>query len=202
MSNSIDQRKEVAKEICRNYGVALSVASLKEFAEVLVPFKVLRGHQLVSEGDVCKYMFYVQRGLVLQYYKKNNTEVTEHISHEGDMVICIESFFQQEPSRIVAKMLEPGMVYGIPFDAMNELCSRSYEMCRLFFAFERRSAILQQQKADVIRFETAKERYIRTLKNNPEIIRRAPLHLIASFLQMTPETLSRVRAQVNEEGLN
>lgn len=199
MSNSIDQRKEVAKEICRNYGLALSVTGLKEFADVLVPFKVLRGHQLVSEGEVCGHMFYVHRGLVLQYYKKNNTEVTEHISHEGDMVICIESFFQQEPSRIVAKMLEPGVVYGIPYNAMNELCSKSYEMCRLFFAIERRSAIVQQQKADIIRFETAKERYVRTLKKNPEIIRRAPLHLVASFLQMTPETLSRVRAQVNEE---
>lgn len=201
MSNSIDLRKEAAKEICRNYGVALSVVGLKEFADILVPFKVLRGHYLVSEGEVCGHMFYVQKGLVLQYYKKNNTEVTEHISHEGDMVICIESFFLQEPSRIVAKMLEPGLVFGIPFDAMNELSSKSYEMCRLFFAIERRSAIVQQQKADVIRFETAKERYVRTLKNNPEIIRRAPLHLVASFLQMTPETLSRVRAQVNEEGI-
>ena len=53
---------------------------------------------------------------------------------------------------------------------------------------------MSQKKADSIRFESARERYERLLKNNPEIIRRAPLSQIASLLEMTPETLSRVRA--------
>ncbi len=200
--NTFDKRKDVAREICRNYGVTLSMEALHAFASILVPFKVLRGHNLVAEGDICKYLYYVERGLVLQYYKKNNVTVTEHISHEGDMVICIESYFQKEPSKIVAMMLEPGLVYGIPRDAIEMIASQSFEICKLIFAINERSLIISQRKADVIRFETAKERYIRTLKENPEIIRRAPLHHVASFLQMTPETLSRVRAQVSEEGMD
>lgn len=199
--NTFEQKKDVAREICRNYGVTLSVEALRALANILVPFKVLRGHELVSEGDVCNYLYYVERGLVLQYYKKNSVTVTEHISHEGDMVICIESFFLREPSRIVATMLEPGVVYGIPHDAFESLASQTFEICKLKFAIDERSLIISQRKADILRFETAKERYVRTLKENPEIIRRAPLHHVASFLQMTPETLSRVRAQVNEEGL-
>ena len=66
------------------------------------------------------------------------------------------------------------------------------------FSIQQRALIVSQRKADVLRFETAKERYIRTMKENPEIIRRAPLHNVASFLQMSPETLSRVRAQVTD----
>ena len=163
--------------------------------------KVLRGHKLVSEGQVCNHMFYVDRGMVLQYYTKNNATVTEHISHEGDMVVCIESFFLREPSKIVASMIEPGVVYGIPHEEMETIASHTFELCRLIFKFYQRALIISQRKADVLRFETAKERYIRTLRENPEIIRRAPLHNVASFLQMTPETLSRVRAQVTEEGI-
>ena len=193
-----EQRKDVAREICRIYGVTLSVGALNAFANILQPQKLLRGHQLVSEGDVCNAMYFVVRGMVLQYYMKNNAMVTEHISHEGDMVICIESFFMREPSKIVATMIEPGIVYGIPRENMEMIASHSYELCRLIFAFYQRSLIVSQRKADVLRFETAKERYIRTLKENPEIIRRAPLHHVASFLQMAPETLSRVRAQVDE----
>lgn len=193
-----EQRKDVAREICRIYGVTLSVGALNAFANILQPQKLLRGHQLVSEGDVCNAMYFVVRGMVLQYYMKNNAMVTEHISHEGDMVICIESFFMREPSKIVATMIEPGIVYGIPREDMEMIASHSYELCRLIFAFYQRSLIVSQRKADVLRFETAKERYIRTLKENPEIIRRAPLHHVASFLQMAPETLSRVRAQVDE----
>ena len=117
------------------------------------------------------------------------------------MVICIESFFLRQPSKIVASMIEPGLVYGIPYDGMHAIASHSFELCQLIFRFYQRSLIISQRKADTIRFETAKERYIRTLKENPEIIRRAPLHNVASFLQMTPETLSRVRAQVTEEDM-
>lgn len=197
--NTFDKRRDIARDICRSYGVILSTDALHAFANILVPHKVLRGHDLVAEGDVCNSLFFIDRGLVLQYYKKNGVTVTEHISHEGDMVICIESFFLSEPSRIVATMLEPGVVYGIPRDALDAIACKSFEICKLIFAIYQRSLIISQRKADIIRFETAKERYVRTLKENPEIIRRAPLHHVASFLQMTPETLSRVRAQVNEE---
>lgn len=194
-----EQRRDVARDICRKYGAVLSVEALHAFADILQPMKVLRGHCLVSEGDVATSMFYVERGMVLQYYKKNSITVTEHISLEGDMVICIESFFRREPSKIVAKMLEPGIVYGIPRDELNAIASRSFEICKLIFAFYQRSLIVSQQKADILRFETVRERYIRIMKENPEIVRRAPLHNVASFLQMAPETLSRVRAQVSEK---
>ena len=197
-----EQRRDVAREICRKYGATLSVEGLHAFADILQPMKVLRGHKLVGEGDVSTSIFYVKRGMVLQYYKKNNQIVTEHISIEGDMVICIESLFKGEPSKIVASMLEPGVVYGIPRDALNMIASRSFELCKLIFAFYRRSLIVSQRKADILRFETAKERYIRIMKENPEIVRRAPLHNVASFLQMAPETLSRVRAQVSEKDWN
>lgn len=199
--NLNDRRRDVAREICRNYDVPLSVEALHAFANILVPMKVLRGHKLVNEGEVCNSMFYVEKGMVLQYYKKNNTTVTEHISHEGDMVICIESYFLREPSKIVASTIEPSVVYGIPREAMETIASHSFELCKLIFKFHQRALIISQQKADVLRFETAKERYVRTMRENPEIIRRAPLHNVASFLQMTPETLSRVRAQVTEEGI-
>ncbi len=199
--NLNEQRRDVAREICRSYGVTLSVDAFHAFMNILQPQKLLRGHNLVNEGEVCNCMYFVERGMVLQYYTKNNVTVTEHISHEGDMVICIESFFLREPSHIVATMLEPGVVYGIPHDELEAIASRSFELCKLIFAFYQRSLIISQRKADVIRFETAKERYIRTMRENPEIIRRAPLHHVASFLQMTPETLSRVRSQVTEADL-
>lgn len=199
--NLNDRRRDVARDICRSYEVTLSVEALRAFADILVPTKVLRGHKLVAEGEVCNSMFYIDKGMVLQYYKKNNTTVTEHISHEGDMVICIESYFLREPSRIVASTIEPSVVYAIPHDALEAIAHHSFEICQLIFKFYQRSLIISQRKADVLRFETAKERYIRTMRENPEVIRRAPLHNVASFLQMTPETLSRVRAQVTEEGI-
>ena len=188
----MDQRKDIAREIARRY-VTLSKDALDKFAEILVPLKFKRGETPVKEGDVCDSLYYIEKGLTRQYYEKNGKEVTEHLEYEGGIVMCIESFFLQEPSRLVIETLEPSKIYAIPYNKLQELTRTSYEFCQLMFSFLEHSLILSQRKADTLRFESAKERYLRTLNDHPDLVRRAPLHYLASYLQMTPETLSRVR---------
>ena len=142
--NLNDRRRDVAREICRIYGVTLSVEALHAFASILVPTKVLRGVKLVAEGEVCNCMYYLDRGMVLQTYKKNHATVTEHISHEGDMVVCIESYFLREPSRIVASTIEPSVIFAIPRDAMEAIARHSFELCQLIFKFYERALIICQ----------------------------------------------------------
>lgn len=188
----MDQRKDIAREIARRY-VTLSKDALDKFAEILVPLKFKRGETPVKEGDICDSLYYIEKGLTRQYYVKNGKEVTEHLEYEGGIVMCIESFFLQEPSRLVIETLEPSKIYAIPYNKLQELTRTSYEFCQLMFSFLEHSLILSQRKADTLRFESAKERYLRTLNDHPDLVRRAPLHYLASYLQMTPETLSRVR---------
>lgn len=194
----MDRRKDIAREIARNYMV-ISTDGLNRLADILVPMKFSRGELVLKENEVCNYMYYVEKGLVRQFYRKGGKEVTEHLSYENGMVICIESYFRREPTRLIVQTLEPSMLYGIPYDDIRELTKMSYEFCTLMFAILERSLIISQKKADVIRFETAKERYLRTLREYPDIIRRAPLQYVASYLQMTPETLSRVRKATNAQ---
>jgi hypothetical protein len=74
------------------------------------------------------------------------------------------------------------------------------EVSRLYQHVLEHSLIESQVKADTLRFEPALERYVKLMQRHPEILKRAPLVHIASLLQMTPETLSRVRASlVNKE---
>ena len=146
------------------------------------------------EGEVCKYMYYVEKGLVRQYYYKGGRDVTEHFSYEGRIVICIESFLKQEPSRLIVEALENSWLYGIPYDRLRSLIETDKEIERLYRKILEHALISSQEHADSQRFENASERYIRLLKTKPEIILRAPMVHVASFLQMTPETLSRVRA--------
>ena len=190
----MDQRKEIARDIARRY-VNLSKECLDQFAEILTPLKFKRGTKIVAEGEVCENLYYIEKGLTRQYYTKNGKEVTEHLEYEGGIVMCIESFFLREPSHLILETLEPSKIYAIPYDKLQELTRTSYEFCKLMFAFLEHSLISSQRKADTLRFESAKERYVRTLHDHPDLIRRAPLHHIASFLQMTPETLSRVRKE-------
>lgn len=172
----------------------MNVTGIETLANILVPFKVSKGEKLMKEGEVCRYMYYVEKGMVRQFYYKSGRDVTEHFSYEGRIVICIESFLKQNPSRLMVEALENSMLYGIPHDRLMQLMETNKEMERLYRKILEHALISSQEHADSQRFENATERYMRLLKTKPEIVLRAPMVHVASFLQMTPETLSRVRA--------
>ncbi|MCQ2237834.1 MAG: Crp/Fnr family transcriptional regulator [Bacteroidaceae bacterium] len=193
----MDKRRDVARDLARIYQT-LPTESLDRLSEILVPMKFAKGEQILKEGEVCRYMYYVYRGFVRQYYFKNGKDLTEHFSYEGKMVICIESFFKQEPTRLLVEAQENTWIYGLPYLALEELSKEDYNIAVFYRKILEVSLIDSQIKADLQRFESAQDRYRRLIANQPEIFRRAALNQIASFLQMTPETLSRVRAQIIE----
>ena len=176
--------------------VSVSREALEKLASILVKNEIKKGQNFLNEGEVCTQMGYVYKGLVRQYYYKNGKEMTEHFCCEEGVFICIESFLRQKPSRLVVEALENTIIYGIPHDPILKLAEECYEIEKVYRGLLENSLILSQVKMDMFRFESANERYNRLLREQPEIVRRAPLSYIASFLLMTPETLSRVRANV------
>ena len=196
----METSRDIARLFARKYGEngMLSSQAMELLSGIITPMRVLRGTTLLNEGDVCQHIYYVGKGLLRQVYTKKGKLVTEHIGYEGSMIICIESLFNQEPSHISIETLEPCEIYAISYLELVMISHSSFEFCNLLMSIMKESLILSQQKADALRFSTARERYERTLADHPEIIRRPPLHIVASYLQMTPETLSRTRAIVSE----
>ena len=185
----------VALELSRQT-VSISKEALEKLASVLVRTEIKKGQNFLDEGDVCKQIGFVQKGLVRQYYYPDKKEFTEHFSCEGDVFICIESFLRQVSSRLIVEALENTVIYGLPHDEVLALGAECYEIEVLYRGLLENSLILSQVKMDMFRMETANERYNRLLREQPEIVKRAPLSHIASYLLMTPETLSRVRANI------
>lgn len=194
----MDRRRDVARDIARIY-CTLSPIGVDALSQMLVPLKFQKGDIIMHEGDVCRAMYYVDRGMVRQFYYKNNKDVTEHFSFEGRICFCIESFLKQEPSRLLVEALENTVVYALPYEHWHVLMMQNQEMELLYRKILEHALISSQEHADSQRFENAGERYARLLKTHPQIILRAPMLHVASFLQMTPETLSRVRAAHNKK---
>ncbi len=189
---TMDRRRDAAREIARIY-CPLTPSGVEQLASILIPMKFQKGDTILPEGKICNALFFVEKGMVRQYYYKNKRDVTEHFSFEGRIVFCIESYLKQEPSRLIVEALENTKVYAIPYTDLNNLMVRNQEMDLLYRKILEHVAISSQEHADSQRFENASERYERLLREKPEIVLRAPMVHIASFLQMTPETLSRVR---------
>ena len=153
----MDKRRDIAREIARRY-CTLSTQGITTLANLLVPFKVAKGEKLLQEGEICKFMYYVDKGMVRQFYYKGGRDVTEHFSYEGRIVICIESFLKQNPSRLMVEALENTWMFGIPHDALLSLVETDKEMAQLYRRILEHALISSQEHADSQRFENATER--------------------------------------------
>lgn len=183
---------EIAKRIMDLY-YPLSKDSLRAFANILIKQKCKKGERILDQDEICTSMLFIEKGMTRQFYFKYNKDLTEHIGYEDGMIICIESFFNQEPTRLMVETLESSVLWRIPKDKLEALSSQYIDIGVLYRKFLEKSLIISQEKADLLRFESAQVRYTKLMQHHPEILKRASLVCIASYLQMSPETLSRVR---------
>ena len=195
MSHQLEIAKQIVEETCPHR--KLQLENIRLFANIIQCKKYHKGDIIWGEGEVCNSLLYIEQGLLRQYYVKHGKNVTEHLSYEGNGVVwCIESYFHRTPTHLSMEALEPSVVWKIPRDLMEDISDTNCDISYLYRRFFEDSLILSQVKADMLRFESAKERYSRLMQLFPEIIKRAPLTYIASYLQMSLETLSRVRSSM------
>ncbi|MDY5849813.1 MAG: Crp/Fnr family transcriptional regulator [Prevotella sp.] len=199
MKDLTSTTRDIARELARKYST-MTHDELDTLESILVPMKFAKGQTILAEGEVCRNIMYIAKGLVRQFYFKKEKEVTEHMSVEGGMIMCIESLFKEEPTKLQVEAIEPTIMYFLPKQRLEEVALHNVNIQILYRKILEESLIQSQIHADLVRFETAQDKYKRMCKLAPQVILRAPLVYIASYLQMTPETLSRVRtAALNEE---
>lgn len=185
--------RDIARELARKYST-MTHDELDILESVLVHRKYAKGETILAEGEVCSEIIYIDKGLAREFYIKNNKEVTEYLAVEGSIMMSIESLFKEQPSHIQIEALEPCVIYALPKKRLEEVALHNVNIQILYRKILEESLILSQVHADLVRFESAENRYRRMCKLSPQLALRAPLVYIASYLQMTPETLSRVRS--------
>lgn len=192
MKETFDTR-DIARELARKYST-MTHEELDVLESILVPMKFAKGEMILSEGEVCENIYYIERGLIRQFYFKHGKQITEHLGEDRTIFMCIESLFREEPTKLQVEAIEPTTVYALPKRRLEQVALHNVNIQILYRKILEESLIISQVHADLVRFETAQDRYKKMCKLSPQVILRAPLVYIASYLQMTPETLSRVRA--------
>lgn len=190
---TITPKRDIARELARKYST-MTHDELDILESILEPVKYGKGEMILTEGEVCRGISYIEKGLVRQFYNKNGKEVTEHLGVDHTIFMCIESLFKEEPTRLQVEALEATLVYILPKSKLEAAAIRNVNIQMLYRKILEESLIQSQVHADLMRFETAPNKYKRLCELSPQVVLRAPLTYIASYLQMTPETLSRVRS--------
>ena len=184
--------RDVARELARRYST-MTHDELDMLESILVAKKYAKNEKILTEGEVCENIYWIVKGLVRQFYYKNGKELTEYMATENTICMCIESLFREQPTNLQMMAIEPTILYCLPKAKLEAVAMKSVNIQILYRKILEESLILSQIRADMLRFESAIDRYQKLVKRSPQLVLRAPLVYIASYLQMTPETLSRVR---------
>lgn len=171
----------------------------EEFWSHLKPLTLSKGELLVSEGHYCTTISLVTKGAFYSYYQKDGHEIIEGFCLEGCFLSDYPSFIQKIPSQKNFKATEESHLLAISHHALNKLYQKDPR-------FEKAGRLMAEylftqwelKLRDTI-FLTPTERYLKIQHSRPEILQRVPQYLIASFLNITPQYLSKIRRKIISE---
>jgi len=154
-----------------------------------------KGHLLFRQGEVCRHIFYIEKGLARIYYNSSNgKEITAWFFAENSFLTAHDSFYQRKASPTYCELLEDSVVYSLKYTDVEAMLNENHELAKFAFHAVFELAKKLTEFINNIKFQSAEERYNGLMNNYPNIFQRAKLGHIASFLGITQETLSRIRA--------
>ena len=173
----------------------LSVELQEHMQQILKPRELKRKEFLLKAGHVCRDICFVESGLLRCYYSQKDNETSSWFMKEGDVIVSIESFFQQLPSYEWIQALEDTTLYGITFNELQHIY-RAYPE----FNFVGRVVLekyyqLWAQQLYALRMKTGLERYDWLLENHFELTQRVPAKYIASWLGINETHLSLIKGK-------
>ncbi len=162
----------------------------KTLKEVTIPKK----NFLLRSGHICNNIFFVCSGLFRCFYIIDDKEINSWFMKEFDVIISVDSFFNQSPSYENIQALEDCVVYFITYQELQFLYNNFYEFNFVGRVLTEKYYQLSEQRLYSLRMRRAIEKYKFLMHHFPQIIQRVPCKYIASYLSITEETLSRIRA--------
>ena len=178
--------------------IALSEEEAELIKTKLIPKKARKRQYLLNAGDVCQYLIFVERGLLRSFADDDEgSEHTMQFALEGWWISDMASFFSGDETKYNIEALEESELLQLSRQAMDDVMDLVPRMQRYFLDLMQNHIIALQRRIAVTQSMTAEERYLKLMEINPALINRASQQHIASYLGITPETLSRIRKQVS-----
>jgi len=164
-----------------------------KFQSLLIERQIAAKTILLYEGEISTQAHIIKKGCLREWFNKDGKEITFQFFFEGQAVASIDSFLHKQPSLYNIESIEPSIIYSINKDKFEEIYQLIPEFRErfqelMYQRFRNYSTLFLSRIKD-----TPKERYEDLILNHPDIIKRVPQHYIASYLGITPTSLSRIR---------
>jgi len=179
--------------------IGLSSQEEEKLKTFFIPKKLRKKQYLLQEGEVCQYSAFVEKGMLRSYSidKKGNEHILQ-FAMENWWISDLYSFFSVEPSAYMIDALEDSELLLIKKDRYDEMLQTIPAMERYFRLLLQNNLIATQRRLNDKLSLSAEDLYLTLIQSCDSIPQRVPQHMIASFLGITRETLSRIRKQLAE----
>jgi CRP-like cAMP-binding protein len=168
-------------------------STLNQFQDILLERQIPARTIILHEGNISNHIHFIKKGCLRMWFNKDGKEITFQFFFEGHAVASIDSFLNNQPSLFTLESIEPSNIISISkdkFEQLNQFYPEFKDRFQniLFQRFRNYAQLFLSRIKD-----TPTERYKDLIINQPEIIKRVPQHYIASYLGITPISLSRIR---------
>ena len=158
------------------------------------PFEIKRKHELLVAEQVCNDLYFITKGCMRSYYiDSKGVEQIYQIRMDNNWISDLESFFSHKPSKYYIQALEDTSMLRISNKRLEQLLLEIPSLERYFRILFQKAYINALDRLNSTMRDTALDRYNTLLKEHPEVFKRVPLIYIASYLGVTPESISRIR---------
>ena len=173
----------------------LSTECIYDLVECMTLNTFKKNEVIVKQGQYSKMSFLILEGAMRVFYLKDDKDVSDLFAFENEFATSIVSFFSNKPSAHYIQALENTTVAEISKENIDKLCRKHQDLETFVKNIVIDTTLKQQKRISSILFYTAEEKYTHMKDEFKECMDRIPLTHIASFLGMSLETLSRVRAR-------
>jgi CRP-like cAMP-binding protein len=171
-----------------------------ELEDIVKKFKlkeVKKNNHLLKPGDVCKDIVFVQKGCLRLYYVKEDIEVSVWFSFEHSSAIEIYSFISQQPSNYYLQAIEDSEVFYLSKAELINLYDTQPKMQTMMRNFWEDVILNLLTRFTALQTDSAEKRYLDLLRR-PKYLEKIPQKYLASFIGVTPTSLSRIRKQLSK----
>jgi CRP-like cAMP-binding protein len=174
----------------------ISETEWQNFEQYFSSRKLLKNETLWKEGEICNHLVFLKSGLIYCFHNKEEKEIVTNLYFENAIFYDDYSFIKQVPCILTYIAFETTELIVIPRIAL-------YEMFDKYKSFERLGRMMVERNHTIsikeqLNFNSnkAEEKYLNLIASQPSLIQRVPLKIIASYLNITPEHLSRIRKKI------
>jgi CRP-like cAMP-binding protein len=151
----------------------------------------------VTEGEICHVVGLIEKGLMVCVYNKDGEEIIDEFGFENGFITNYYSFLTQFASQKEIRALEPSVVHVITRESLEKLGNQHSFIEKMSRIMNEKLFLRAHDRIQSLLLESAQERYEKLIAQRPDLAQRIPQYMLASYLHVKPETISRIRKKLS-----